>query len=210
MKIKKNFGRIIISLIVSIVIFIGLLVIQQTILAPNGTSKVYISNNTIDKGTLINLDNVDKLFKEKKVDGELKVSNAVIDKKDLINKIANTEIEKGSVISNSSFIDKDNVLSKIKNMVETSIKVNDISEVVGGTLRTGDIVNISTVNQITKESESVLENVYVNKVFASDGREINRSDKTSAMTINILISKEDEQKLNKKIILGTIRISKVE
>jgi hypothetical protein len=210
MKIKKNFGRIIISLIVSIVAFIGLLVVQQTILTPNGTSKVYIATENIEKGTIMTTENVDKLFKEKNVDGELKVTNAITSKKVLVDKIANKDVEKGAVISSNTFTHKDDILAKIKTPVEVSIKVDDISQAVGGILRAGDIINISVVNLITKENEKIFENTYVNKVFSKEGKEIKREDISSVVTINLIISKEDEAKLNKAIELGVLRISKVD
>lgn len=209
MKIKKNFGRIFISLIVSIVTFVGLLVMQQTILAPNGTSNVFIAKENIEKNTIITADNIDKLFKMKKVDGELKVTNAVTNKKDIINKLVNKNLEKGSVISNNSFIDKNDIISKIKNPVEVSFKVNDISQVVGGTLRAGDIIDVSVTNEVTKENTDVLNNVYVDKTFTNEGKEIKKEDTSSAVAINIIVSKEDEAKLNKEIALGTIRISRI-
>jgi hypothetical protein len=210
MKIKKNFGRVIISFIVSIVAFIGLLVVQQTILAPNGTSKVYIATEKIEKRTIITNENIEELFKEKYVDGELKVTNAVTSKKDLVDKIANTVIEKGAVISNNAFTHKDDILAKIKTPVEVSIKVDDISQAVGGTLRAGDMINLSVVNMITKENEKIFESAYINKVFSKEGKEIKREDVNPVVTINLIISREDEAKFNKAIELGVLRISKVE
>lgn len=208
MKNKKNLGRILLSLIVSVVIYIGLLVIQQNVLQPNGTSKVYLANEDITKGTIITDENISQLFKEKKVDSDLKVTNSITDKKELMNKIINEDIEKGQVVSNNNLLNKASLLASIKDSVEVSVKVSDLSQAVGGTIREGDIINISEINNATKQNEKVLEKVYVNRVFSNEGKKIEKQDKTSAVTINMIIAKEDEEKLNNAIGRGAIRISK--
>ena len=212
MKLIKNkkFKGIFLSLIVSIIVFIGLLVGQQSILYPNGTSEVMIAKDKIEKGTLITNDNIDKLFEARKVDGELAVNDAAKNKKDLLNKIVNVQVNKGQVVSTNEFIDKESVLVKIENPVEVSFKASDIAQVVGGTIRPGDIINISTINQVTKENENVLNNVYVNRTFSNEGKEVSREDVTPAVAVNILISKDDEAKLNKALGAGQVRISKIE
>ncbi|MBL4932271.1 SAF domain-containing protein [Clostridium paridis] len=207
---KENFKGIFLSLIVSVIVFIGLLIGQQSILNPNGTTIAYIATSNIGKGTLITNDNIGKLFKTKKVDGELEVDNAIKSKRDLLNKIVNVQVNKGQVVSANEFIDKESVLAKIENPVEASFKATDISQVVGGTIRTGDMINISTINQVTKENENVLNNVYVNRTFSNEGKEVNRGDTTPVVAINILISKDDEAKLNKALGTGQVRVSKID
>ncbi|MDU5695429.1 hypothetical protein, partial [Clostridium sp.] len=78
----------------------------------------------------------------------------------------------------------------------------------GGILRSGDIIDISIIDNNTSESLSVLEDVYVDKAISSDGLQIDRSSDLSALTINILVSKDDSEKLNSYLNKGTLRISK--
>ena len=54
----------------------------------------------------------------------------------------------------------------------------------------------------------VLEDIYVDKAISSDGLQIDRSSDLSALTINILVSKDDSEKLNSYLNKGTLRISK--
>lgn len=206
---KKNFKKTTISLLVAIIVFFGLLVIESNILTPNGTSKVLIATDEIQKGVEINSNNIDTYFKVKNVDGELAVTNYISDKEDLLNLISNETINKGQVISANNFVDKDDFLSKIENPVEVSFKVTDISQTVGGILRQGDIIDISVINSTTNEVEKVLSEVYVAKAMSSDGQELTREQELSAMVINIIISSQDEEKLNSKLNLGTIRVSKI-
>lgn len=200
---------LIISACVAIVVFIALLFVEKSLLKPNGTVEGFVAVSDIDKGTVVTEENISKLFTEKNnIDGALEVTGAVKTKDELINKVAKENINKGEVVSNNSFISKDDKFKDIDDLVEVSFNVSDISQVVGGILRSGDIIDISIIDNNTSESLSVLEDVYVDKAISSDGLQIDRSSDLSALTINILVSKDDSEKLNSYLNKGTLRISK--
>ena len=206
---EKKFGKIAISLIISIILFVGLLVLESNITSPNGKVEVVKAVNNIKEGTVIDENNKDSLFEVVTVDGSLDFETVLRNTDELVGRIIDTEIKKGEIISSKRVIDKDSVLGKIENPVETSVRVTDISQVVGGILREGDIIDISVVNSTTTENEKVLEGVYVSKAFSSDGTEVDRNSGMSVLTVNIIVSPEDEAKLNQAIELGTIRVSKM-
>ena len=200
---------LIISACVALVVFIALLFVVKSLLKPNGTVEGFVAVSDIDKGTVITEENISKLFTEKNnIDGALEVSGAVKTKDDLINKVAKENINKGEVVSNNSFISKDDKFKDIDDLVEVSFNVSDISQVVGGILRSGDIIDISIIDNNTNESMIVLEDIYVDKAISSDGLQIDRSSDLSALTINILVSKDDSEKLNSYLNKGMLRISK--
>ena len=200
---------LIISACVAIVVFIALLFVEKSLLKPNGTVEGFVAVSDIDKGTVITEENISKLFTEKNnIDGALEVTGVVKTKDELINKIAKENINKGEVVSNNSFISKDDKFKDIDDLVEVSFNVSDISQVVGGILRSGDIIDISIIDNNTNESMIVLEDIYVDKAISSDGLQIDRSSDLSALTINILVSKDDSEKLNSYLNKGTLRISK--
>ena len=200
---------LIISACVAIVVFIALLFVEKSLLKPNGTVEGFVAVSDIDKGMVITEENISKLFTEKNnIDGALEVSGAVKTKDELINKVAKENINKGEVVSNNSFISKDDKFKDIDDLVEVSFNVSDISQVVGGILRSGDIIDISIIDNNTNESMIVLEDIYVDKAISSDGLQIDRSSDLSALTINILVSKDDSEKLNSYLNKGTLRISK--
>ena len=206
---EKKFGKIAIILIISIILFVGLLVLESNITSPNGKVEVVKAVNNIKEGTVIDENNKDSLFEVVTVDGSLDFETVLRNTDELVGRIIDTEIKKGEIISSKRLIDKDSVLGKIENPVETSVRVTDISQVVGGILREGDIIDISVVNSTTTENEKVLEGVYVSKAFSSDGTEVDRNSGMSVLTVNIIVSPEDEAKLNQAIELGTIRVSKM-
>lgn len=200
---------LIISACVAIVVFIALLFVEKSLLKPNGTVEGFVAVSDIDKGMVITEENISKLFTEKNnIDGALEVTGAVKTKDELINKVAKENINKGEVVSNNSFISKDDKFKDIDDLVEVSFNVSDISQVVGGILRSGDIIDISIIDNNTNESMIVLEDIYVDKAISSDGLQIDRSSDLSALTINILVSKDNSEKLNSYLNKGTLRISK--
>ncbi len=208
---SKKIKITLINLILIIVLFVGMLLVEKNILKPNGSFNGLIAINDVAKGTLITEQNINSLFKEKDdIDGELQVNGVAKTKEELLNLIANENLNKGEIISMDSFITKNSILKDIKDPVETSFNVTDISQVVGGTLRKGDLIDISVIDNNTNESTEVLKNVYVEKAISSDGKEIDRSSDLSAITINIIVSKTDEAKLNNHISKGGIRVSKID
>lgn len=207
---KLKFKNVAISLSLATALYVGLIVVEGKILMPNGTVNGYLAKTDIEEGTIINENNFDNLFKAKNnIDGELEVSNMAKSKEELFNKRVNENINKGEVLSLNDLLDKDDILANIEEPVETSLKVNDISQVVGGLLREGDLIDISVIDEITGDSMIVLEDVYVNKALTLDGTVIPRNSELSATTINLLMSKADEMKLNNKIEGGIIRLRKV-
>lgn len=206
---EKKFGKIAVSLIISIILFVGLLILEKNILSPNGKVKVVVAIENVEEGTYISEENAKDYFEIKEVDGSLGFDSAITEIEELEGKVIQVAIRKGEIVSNLRYNDKDDELEKIENKVETSIRVTDVSQVVGGILREGDMINISVVNSTTTENEIVLENVYVTKAFSNDGAEIDRNSDMSALTVNIIVSAEDEAKLNQALELGTIRVSKV-
>lgn len=205
----KKFGNIVISLIVSIALFVTLIMIESNITSPNGTATVVRAISDIQKGTVIDNSNKSNYFVVDEVDGKYNFDTAIRNLDELSNMIIDREVRKGEIISSERLMSKDSLLSKIENPVETSIRASDISQIVGGIIRKGDIIDISIINSTTNEVESVLKNVYVEKAISSEGREIGRNEDISTTVLNIIVSEEDEKKLNEKLNLGTIRISKI-
>lgn len=213
MKLGKKSG-IIISFILAVIVFFGLIVYSRTLIAPEGTTDIYIAKNKIEKGTVVKEDNILTLFEKVEdvnnkavIEGAFHSENELTD---LIDRVASENIQKGEMISANRFIDKESIFANNDNIVEVSISSSDISEIVGGILREGDFINISMVDPVTKDSTRILENVYIDKAFSTDGTKIDRDDTMAAARINVLLtSAEDEAKLNKSISLQGIKVSKV-
>ena len=99
-------------------------------------------------------------------------------------------------------------MNEIENPVEISIKVSNLSQIVGGILRTGDMIDISIINATTNKNMVVLENVYVTKTMTGEGERVGQKDEAGVYAENVIIDKENEKILNDHLNLGTVRLCK--
>lgn len=209
---KKKVSMMILSLFMAVIIFVIIIVIQGKILNPNGKEAVYCSKQYIDKNTVINKDNFDKYFIKKEISKDNLVEGVITDKNDLIETFALDNILKGEQVSRKRVDKVSKRLNEIPNKVEYSIKFSDISEVVGGTLREGDIIDLILTenenNKVTTQTE--IENVVISKAIATDGSIINRdsNDKYSASTLNLYLSAFYAHKLDNAVERGKVKVLK--
>ena len=209
-KKEKGLKPIIVSLVISTVLFFILIGLEISILEKYEKIEVVMAKNRIESGTEITSDNKEKLFELKEVDTSLKTQATICSISELEGHIVRETIEKAEIVSGNNLIKKSSVLAALNEPVEVAFKAEDISQVVGGILRTGDLIDISVVNSETKGTEKIFHNVYVSKVFNTSGIEIAKVEKDNpGVVVNVLIDKETEDVFNEKILSGTIRISKV-
>lgn len=212
-KKKSGIVGLIIGIIISIGVFFALVTLESNMVAPNGTKKVYIATEEIEKGTVIETsEDFNKIFKLGNVNSDLVIDGAIVEGEEstIIGSLITTDVLKSEQISTKKVIAKDSVLASFSNPREVSIKGTDIADVVGGILREGDLINIEVIDSVDNSVETVEKNVYVDKVFSSDGVRIGQTNDTlSALTINVLIEESEELSFKEKLAKGTIKLSKV-
>lgn len=94
--------------------------------------------------------------------------------------------------------------------MEVSFEASDLSQVVGGILRKGDIINISVINSLSKTNMEVLNSAYVEKVFDTSGVRIEKTQKdASAVILNVIIDNSAVKDFNEKISTGEVRVSRI-
>lgn len=210
----KKVSLFALSLILTIVVFILLINFQKKIVSPYGNIKVYYSIVNIDKNTVFNKDNFGKYFVLKNVSKNLLVDGYITDKNELLDTYTKVDIYKGEQLSLHDVDKNAKRLAEIPNKVETSIKFSDIGEVVGGTLKEGDLIDIiltdSSTNKNTVVTQTQLKNILISKTFSADGTLINRAnnDKKSALTLNLILSAENAHKLENAVARGKIKVIK--
>lgn len=198
------------SLLMTAIIFVVVIAIQNKIANPSGKTEVYYSQQYISKNTVINKDNFDKYFIKKEVSKDKLVEDAITNKDELIEIYAVENILKGEQVSRKRIEKNSNRLKDIPNKVEYSIKFSDISEVAGGTLREGDVIDlILTENQDNKViTQTELKNVIISKAIAADGSLISRDSKFAASALNLYLSAVDAHKLDNAVERGKIKALK--
>lgn len=200
----------VLSLLMAAIIFAVVITLQNKIANPNGKAEVYYSQQYISKNTVINKDNFDKYFIKREVSKDNLVEDAITNKEELLEIYTAENILKGEQISRKRIDKNSNRLKDIPNKVEYSIKFSDISEVAGGTLREGDVIDlILTENQDNKViTQTELKNVIISKAIAADGSLINRDSKAAASALNLYLSAVDAHKLDNAVERGKIKALK--
>lgn len=207
---KVSLKLIFFSLVAAISIFFVLIKVEASILEDYEKNTVVVALQEVKNGVEITNENVEDYFKIKDVDKTLITNNTVEILDYMIGYIVKNDISMGEIVSKNDLIAKSSILANIKEPIETSFKASDLSEVVGGVLRPGDLINISVINKETAENDEIIKNVYVSQSFDSSGSGLDQeTEDKSALTINIIIDKEFESEFNSRINQGKVRVSKV-
>lgn len=206
---KLGIKELIISIVLALMLFFCLLIIEGKMLNNYQMSEIIVAKCTVPKSLEITNNNVDIYFTKKEVQTNVIPPTAIIDTESLIGKVVLYTINEGEFIFDTRFSEEEKYLSKMKNPLEIGICVQNPSQIVGGLVRKGDLINISSVNSSTKESIMVLKNVYVSKSFDSSGNEIKDGNNIQSLSINIYIDASEEQYFQKTVAGGTLYISKV-
>lgn len=217
-KVQTGRGKykFLISLLLALVVTMGLMTYQDYRLSNYETVKAVCVKKdlaSIAEGTVISEENVAQYFVVTDVYKSMTNQNTIMSFEEIIGKQTSIQLFSGEIVTTANFNDVNEVLARINNPVETSINASDLSQLVGGILREGDIIDISIVGN---EGEIIykINEVYVTKAFNASGELIDRNASSkevtneNAMIINIIMSKSDEQVLNKNINNGRIRVAK--
>lgn len=209
---QKNIlpGAIFSALIVAVIIFIVMLNTEKNMLLDYEKGMIYTTIKSIPQGQVITEINYIDYFVEKEIDRTLVTDASITSFEQLIGLFPVRAIEKGTMVSKSMFESVNEITKNMKNPVEVGLKADDLYQVVGGILRTGDKIHIYTVEESeTGEVTLVWPDVYVNKVFDTSGLLIENEDSTtSASRINILLEKEYVEEFYKELALGSLRVVK--
>lgn len=195
----KSAILIIILVILAVVIIFGVRVM--------GAGKsIVVARKDIVAGTIIDENNVSDIFmisKSKEDTDSVDASDLSL----LYGKIIAKNIKSDSIISDDMLLDKYGPISDITDPVTIGIRADDAASFVSGTVRQGDIINVSVIDNTTKKCETILKNVYVTGAYLDDGTIA--EDTGCATILNILVDSSMESFVNEKIGNGLVRISRM-
>ena len=202
------------SLFVGLLLFIFLLRFEAVSLEAYQTRQVVIAKQDIASGEKVNKAEIKRYFRtvyvneDCAVDGFSSIEELenYIDRKGSI--LFSENVKEKEIIYVEKFLSVDEMTMQFENPVEVGVKVNSYEYCVGGTLRTGDIVDLSIVN-LDVGSEILLEDILIIKAFDVNGSEILPDDKQSvSVGFNIMMRKQDFETYNSALENGKIRITK--
>lgn len=204
-------------LIATFILYALLVAIEKAVVGSEEKMPVYVVTDDIKEAFLITEDNFDDYFRLEERITDTLPAGYITDKSKIIGSLTDRELLEKEVAVADIFVKEQNLIKMIENPVEVSLNASNLAQVVGGVLRTGDIINIWSVKTVNKngtqtiETIQIYEGAYVTRAFTSSGEEISRdnTEEASTMVINIVIPAEQEEAFNKAIAEGTIRLGRV-
>ncbi|WP_143315243.1 RcpC/CpaB family pilus assembly protein [Clostridium sp. HBUAS56017] len=210
---KNKITAFVISLVITVVSFLFILYIEQKIFNPEGTTSVYVVNkDKLDKGYVITEDNFDQLFKLEKRRSDQVTPYYIKNKEDLYNFYIKQDMYKNEIIAADKVESLDNDLKNIDEKREITVTAPSSAAAVGGKLREGDKVDLIATNKKSNSTitETKIKNLYISKVYGSDGNLISKDDKTKlALTITFTLSRKDAEEVQNSVSLGSWSLIKV-
>ena len=205
----KSLIRSIMCLIAGSITFCGLIVASTKLSNTTLKEKVVICKTTLTKGTEITESNKSNYFELVDLDVNL-ITNIYIQKiEDIPSGLLNCDMDNQDFLYKRNITNKSDIADYITDdCISMSIKVSDISDAVGGSIRQGDLINVGVVFSKDKSYNLIYENIYVEKVLNSSGEEVT-DDSGSATTIILTVTPDMAQSIYENISKGTAKITKV-
>lgn len=212
-----------ISIIVAGVVYVSLLRMEANILSDYEKVTIYTVASDIAKNTVITKENIGMYFTTTEVERTILPADVIYNLEDIERKAISFNATPGTILTQSMFYSINDIYGKYNNPKEIGLSMSDISQAVGGIIRTGDYVDIYILTKQNTSSLSSAEldayrpmkttpiysHVYVSKAFDSSGNVIENSDKTSVcQRINVIVGEDEVNTLYKSILDGSIYISK--
>lgn len=197
---NRKLGSLLFSLVMAIALFITLLMVEKTLMTPNGLVNVYIATSDIEEGTIIDESKIDTLFKVKEVDGELAVTGYVSDPSTLVGRISTGKIGKGAVVSGDGFEDLNKYRMIKENPMYITIAINGVDTSVAGKIRPGDVVSVLYNNTTTGQIEELVSELVVEKTYDASGAEVDRGGSGSTNIFGFYVDKMLANKISKAAI----------
>lgn len=210
-KEKRNLfpGAVAAAFVAAIMVYLILLNVEKNVLSNYEKGSVLAAQKDIIHGVVFTQENIPLYFEEVQIDQRLIPSAAVTDKEQLIGMLAGINIDKGSILTSSMLNMQNEEIAAMKQPVIAGFKADDLFQVVSGTLRTGDKINIYTVEEDFKTAYLVWENILVQQVFDTAGVTILAQDQnTAAARINILLEQDSVEQFYSELARGSLRVVK--
>lgn len=218
MEKKKRKGTVkglIIALVLAIAAFLIVVGIEYMMLTKYEKVSVVVAKKDIVAGTYITDSNKKQYFEITELPEDAVLDNAVKSLKDIKEYQVPYDMQKTEQLTKNKMLNvTSDILSSYENPVEASLKVENISKAVSGTLRRGDRVDIVGYvydeESAGKKMTTILEDVYVSGAYNTSGVEVTAEDGTNTGIIfNFILEKDDYATFASAVDNGGIQLIKV-
>lgn len=204
---KIGSGKIIAILLVTVVLFIFLLLIQNAATKNVVTKTVIMTKENLTEGTVITKNNADKFLKKIEIESSLAPEFA-IEENELWNKQFIRPISKNVIVTTNDVQPNGYKRDNYDNPTKTTFELANISNGIAGKLRAGQLITIDTIDSATNEDIEITSNAYITNVYDADGKSIlNIDNLTAATIIEVIVSKKQVKHINEASSNGKIMVS---
>lgn len=197
-------------LMIAAALFAVLLNVEKKALSDYEKKVTVICKEQIPMGTRITEANVDRYFSNYEVDVKLVHENAVEDKNELLGTVSARTMDSNEIVKSDDFTKESSIYSKFTEPVETSFTAENPGNVVSGSIRSGDFVDIAVVDKDTLEYRIQLENVYVLNAYTGTGELVAKDAvNTPATMLTIVEEKASLDAFYSALEKGNVIVSKV-
>lgn len=202
-------GGVLAALVAAIVMFAVMLWLEKSILTQYEKGEIYVAAKVIPKGQLVTKGNLQDFFEIKQLDKSCIPQTAISNEEQIQNLTAVFDIEEGVLLTVGMFKAEEEITKDMKEPVVAGFRAEDLYQVAGGTLRTGDRIHIYRADE---EDKTVLvwSDVFVHQVFDGAGNIIESGDAfTAAQRINVYLDKSNVEEFYSQLSAGTLRVVKI-
>ena len=181
---KKNNKTILLGILLALVLFGGVMAVQHSLQGKYEMAGAITASKEIPSGTSITKENAGEYFVMKEVLKSTLNKSVITKEKDLYGAYTAYGMKKGSLVYREALRRDGKETKDIKDPVEVSVSLNNISDGVSGTIRKGDYVYIYFTD--TEDGTVAMygtEPVYIKQSFSSSGEPIDISDKQTAASV---------------------------
>lgn len=201
-------GSIIAALAAAGTLFFAMMQIEKNMLSEYERAPVYVVAQTIPKGQLLTADNLARYLTLEEVEKRLVPETALQDSAQISGLMAVAELEKGVLLTKGMFQAVSEITEEMKQPVIAGFKAEDLYQVVGGVLRSGDKIHIYQIKE-DGTAGMVWEGLYIQEVFDLSGNTITNDDTiTAAQRVNIYLDEEDVEAFYASLTQSTLRVVK--
>lgn len=201
---------ILIALLASTVTFLVLLNMEKNMLSEFEREPVWVLREEMPAGTECTPENVALYMECVEVDKQCIPKKGIVSVEQLEGMRSIIPLPEGSILTEPMFTGEKDDIAGMQAPVIAGCKAEDLYQLVSGSLRKGDLINLYTVNEETELTYLLWENVRVYEVFDSSGKSIAVTDEeTAAARINVLLEKEWAERFYSELNGGSLRVVKV-
>ena len=202
-----------ISLVLALLLFMVLLVIQQSMREEPESKWVLCAKQEIPSKIILTEENIVQYTEKKEIPVMYLPEGYISSVEQLHGMITNGVVAKGSILGREAFAVYDEYYTEYKELSWISVPIKELYEGVAGSLRPGDYVDIYVLREEEKEyiCEVLEERVPIAATYSSQGTIIESDNKAGlSQLIVIPIEKGDAAQFYERLAQGNIRIAKYE